>query len=99
VSGASSLVDDLLQPLPAERLLLSTRAGSALVKHPFFATVDWPALQELKVSPPFVPPPHDASRPSRGSSGASKKGSATTRSFVDATCEQFHGDQAAFAGF
>jgi hypothetical protein len=57
VSGASSLVDDLLLPLPAERLLLSTRAGSDFTTHPFFATVDWPALQELKVLPPFVPPP------------------------------------------
>jgi len=57
VSGASSLVDDLLLPLPAERLLLSTRAGSDLTTHPFFATVDWLALQELKVLPPFVPPP------------------------------------------
>ena len=51
------LTHDLLQPLPNERLQLSTRVGSALTKHAFFADIDWAALEELKSAPPFVPAP------------------------------------------
>ncbi|KAI9183929.1 Serine/threonine-protein kinase [Blastocladiella emersonii ATCC 22665] len=53
---AQSLLSGLLDRDPERRLGSANRGGAAEIKaHPFFATVDWRALLEKKITPPFKP--------------------------------------------
>lgn len=40
---------------PAKRLGCGPGGENAILSHPFFATIDWKALEERKVEPPFKP--------------------------------------------
>jgi len=54
LSAASKLVlTELLQRAPAERL--GAHSTEEVKRQPFFASIDWVALYELRVLPPFVP--------------------------------------------
>ncbi|KAG9401724.1 hypothetical protein AC1031_007437 [Aphanomyces cochlioides] len=54
-ANAKSLVRGLLERDPVKRLDEAT-----LRRHPFFATIDWTALEAKKVKPPFKPRVHGA---------------------------------------
>jgi len=40
---------------PAKRLGCGPGGEDAILDHPFFTTIDWKALEERKVTPPFKP--------------------------------------------
>src|SRR5262249_40651970 len=53
---ACDLLRRLLQRDPAQRLGGGATDAEEIKAHPWFRTVDWQALYERRVEPPFVPP-------------------------------------------
>jgi hypothetical protein len=49
--SAKALIEGLLQRDPAERL----KDPSKIKEHPFFNNLDWDALYNKKIKPPFLP--------------------------------------------
>ncbi|XP_032610185.1 serine/threonine-protein kinase N2-like [Hylobates moloch] len=52
---ATSLMRRLLRRNPELRLGASERDAADVKKHPFFLPIDWRALMDKKVKPPFIP--------------------------------------------
>jgi serine/threonine protein kinase len=55
IPGALPLITGFLNPVPANRLLISTKPSSDIVKSPFFKDFDWAALRNLTLPAPFQP--------------------------------------------
>ena len=53
--GAMQLVTGFLHPVPSNRLLISTKPSSDIVKSPFFKDFDWVALRNLTMPAPYQP--------------------------------------------
>ena len=51
--NARSLIEALLNRDPQERL--GSRGASEIKCHPFFESIDWPALYRREIPPPFNP--------------------------------------------
>ena len=54
-ADAKSLLAGLLERNPTKRLGGGPRGADEIKEHPFFASIDWNALLEKKVTPPFRP--------------------------------------------
>ena len=54
-NAAKDIIDQLLNPDPAERLGSGPNGVEDIKKHPFFADIDWNSIR--KVEPPIVPDP------------------------------------------
>ena len=58
--GALSLIRELLLPVPTNRMLLSLKPTSDIMKSDFFKDFDWVALRNMTMTPPYIPPvPHE----------------------------------------
>lgn len=55
----TDVVRKLLHPNPLKRLGAQKSGARKLMKHPFFAAVDWSAMARLSVKPPFLPQAKD----------------------------------------
>ena len=53
--NARSLLDGLFTKIPEKRLGGSAEDAQEIKNHPWFEGVDWDALLEKRVKPPFVP--------------------------------------------
>ncbi|MBN3307945.1 PKN2 kinase, partial [Amia calva] len=52
---ATSIITGLLEKDPEWRLGTGERGVEDVKAHPFFRSVDWPALLDKRVTPPFIP--------------------------------------------
>lgn len=52
----------LLEREPVKRMGMATCKAGDIYEQPFFRSVDWKAVEELRVAPPFVPEVVSASR-------------------------------------
>jgi len=52
---AQSLLTGLLQRNPAQRIGGGSRDAEELKEHPFFASINWTALENKEITPPFRP--------------------------------------------
>lgn len=52
---ANTFIKGLLQRNPVERLGYGPKGGMEVMRHPFFADIDWEALYDKKVTPEFIP--------------------------------------------
>ncbi|CAF1038971.1 unnamed protein product [Didymodactylos carnosus] len=55
---AQSLLRSLFKRNPVNRLGAGVDGFDNIKKHPFFETIDWIALFEKRIEPPFIPPIH-----------------------------------------
>jgi len=56
VPGSLPLVNGFLNPVPANRLPISLKPSSAIVKSLFFKDFDWDGLRDGSLVAPYVPP-------------------------------------------
>lgn len=54
-SSAKSLISQLLERNPRRRLGYGPDGTQEIMQHPFFAKINWQALADLKIDPPFKP--------------------------------------------
>ncbi|KAF2357236.1 Protein kinase domain [Trinorchestia longiramus] len=54
-SRARNLLSALLKKKPEDRLGFGPEDGKAVMRHEFFRSVDWEAVEQRKLKPPFVP--------------------------------------------
>lgn len=52
---ASSLLSSLLKITPEEWIGFSPKDAEEIIAHPFFESVDWKSIENLEVSPPYIP--------------------------------------------
>jgi len=54
-ASCKDLLSQLLNKDPKQRLGGGERDGHEIMEHPFFCNIDWKALYNLEIPPPFVP--------------------------------------------
>lgn len=77
---AQDFVTRLLHPNPARRLGMGKRGARGIMKHPFFAGVDWEKLANRSVEPPYIPEVSDLLDLSNFGGGAAQR---AVQSFQD----------------
>ncbi len=53
---ACDLVRKLLNGDPAKRLGVGINGNQEIRQHPWFSEIEWDKMQDLKLTPPYVPP-------------------------------------------